>query len=52
MRRRRKIKILATLGPSSNTSETIEQLFRAGGLYRRLYDLQFRDQEPRLAVER
>jgi subfamily B ATP-binding cassette protein MsbA len=31
---------------------THEQLFRAGGLYRRLYDLQFRDQEPRLAVER
>ena len=30
MRRRRKIKILATLGPSSNTPETIEQLFRAG----------------------
>jgi len=30
MRRRRKIKILATLGPSSNTRETIEQLFQAG----------------------
>jgi pyruvate kinase len=30
MRRRRKIKILATLGPSSNTPETIEPLFRAG----------------------
>lgn len=30
MRRRRKIKILATLGPSSNTRETIERLFRAG----------------------
>ena len=30
MRRRRKIKILATLGPSSNTTETIEALFRAG----------------------
>jgi len=30
MRRRRKIKIVATLGPSSNTAETIEQLFRAG----------------------
>ncbi len=30
MRRRRKIKILATLGPSSNTAETIEQLFSAG----------------------
>jgi len=30
MRRRRKIKILATLGPSSSTRETIEQLFRAG----------------------
>jgi pyruvate kinase len=30
MRRRRKIKILATLGPSSNTPETIEKLFRAG----------------------
>jgi subfamily B ATP-binding cassette protein MsbA len=28
---------------------THEQLFRAGGLYRRLYDLQFRDQEPVLA---
>jgi subfamily B ATP-binding cassette protein MsbA len=31
---------------------THEQLFRSGGLYRRLYDLQFRDQEPVLAVER
>jgi pyruvate kinase len=30
MRRRRKIKILATLGPSSNSAETIEQLFMAG----------------------
>ncbi len=30
MRRRRKIKILATLGPSSNTPETVEQLFLAG----------------------
>jgi pyruvate kinase len=30
MRRRRKIKILATLGPSSNTPECIEELFRAG----------------------
>src|SRR5688500_14916778 len=30
MRRRRKIKILATLGPSSNTPETIDRLFRAG----------------------
>ena len=30
MRRKRKIKILATLGPSSNTPEKIEQLFRAG----------------------
>jgi subfamily B ATP-binding cassette protein MsbA len=28
-----------------------EQLFRTGGLYRRLYDLQFRDQEPALAAE-
>ncbi|MGN6393853.1 MAG: ABC transporter ATP-binding protein [Gemmatimonadales bacterium] len=28
-----------------------EQLFRAGGLYRRLYDLQFRDEEPVLAAE-
>ena len=28
-----------------------EQLFRNGGLYRRLYDLQFRDQEPALAAE-
>jgi ATP-binding cassette, subfamily B, bacterial MsbA len=28
-----------------------EQLFRSGGLYRRLYDLQFRDQEPALAAE-
>jgi subfamily B ATP-binding cassette protein MsbA len=27
---------------------THDQLFRAGGLYRRLYDLQFRDQEPAL----
>jgi ABC-type multidrug transport system fused ATPase/permease subunit len=31
---------------------THEQLFRSGGLNRRLYDLQFRDQEPVLAVER
>lgn len=30
MRRRRKIKILATLGPSSNTAETIDRLFIAG----------------------
>jgi pyruvate kinase len=30
MRRRRKIKILATLGPASNNSEIIEELFRAG----------------------
>jgi subfamily B ATP-binding cassette protein MsbA len=30
---------------------THDQLFRAGGLYRRLYDLQFRDQESALAVE-
>jgi pyruvate kinase len=30
MRRRRRIKILATLGPSSNTREKIEALFRAG----------------------
>jgi pyruvate kinase len=30
MRRNRKIKILATLGPASNTPEKIEQLFRAG----------------------
>jgi len=30
---------------------THDQLFRAGGLYRRLYDLQFRDQEPVLAAE-
>jgi pyruvate kinase len=30
MRRNRKIKILATLGPSSNTPETIVELFRAG----------------------
>jgi pyruvate kinase len=30
MRRRRKVKILATLGPASNTPETIERLFRAG----------------------
>jgi len=30
---------------------THEQLFRSGGLYRRLYDLQFRDQEPVLAAE-
>jgi subfamily B ATP-binding cassette protein MsbA len=28
-----------------------DQLFRAGGLYRRLYDLQFRDEEPVLAAE-
>ena len=30
---------------------THDQLFRSGGLYRRLYDLQFRDQEPVLAAE-
>jgi subfamily B ATP-binding cassette protein MsbA len=30
---------------------THDQLFRAGGLYRRLYDLQFRDQEPVLSLE-
>jgi len=30
MRRSRKIKILATLGPASNTPEKIEELFRAG----------------------
>ena len=30
MRRKRKIKILATLGPSSNTPETINRLFLAG----------------------
>jgi len=30
MRRKRKIKILATLGPSSNSADTIEALFRAG----------------------
>jgi ATP-binding cassette, subfamily B, bacterial MsbA len=30
---------------------THEQLFRSGGLYRRLYDLQFRDQEPVIAAE-
>ena len=30
MRRRRKIKILATLGPSSNTVDTIDRLFQAG----------------------
>jgi ATP-binding cassette, subfamily B, bacterial MsbA len=29
---------------------THDQLFRTGGLYRRLYDLQFRDQEPALAT--
>jgi ATP-binding cassette, subfamily B, bacterial MsbA len=29
---------------------THDQLFRTGGLYRRLYDLQFRDQEPALAA--
>ncbi len=28
---------------------THDELFRASGLYRRLYDLQFRDQEPALA---
>ena len=27
-----------------------DELYRAGGLYRRLYDLQFRDQEPTLAT--
>ena len=30
MRRRRKTKILATLGPSSNTHEKMRQLFEAG----------------------
>jgi subfamily B ATP-binding cassette protein MsbA len=30
---------------------THEELFRAGGLYRRLYDLQFRDEETVLAAE-
>ena len=30
---------------------THDQLFRAGGLYRRLYDLQFRDQEPAVTAE-
>jgi ATP-binding cassette, subfamily B, bacterial MsbA len=30
---------------------THEELFRAGGLYRRLYDLQFRDEETILAAE-
>jgi ATP-binding cassette, subfamily B, bacterial MsbA len=30
---------------------THEELFRAGGLYRRLYDLQFRDEESILAAE-
>jgi len=29
---------------------THAELFRSGGLYRRLYDLQFRDQEPALAA--
>ena len=29
---------------------THDELFRMGGLYRRLYDLQFRDQEPALAA--
>jgi ABC-type multidrug transport system fused ATPase/permease subunit len=29
---------------------THDHLFRACGLYRRLYDLQFRDQEPALAA--
>jgi subfamily B ATP-binding cassette protein MsbA len=29
---------------------THDQLFRAGGLYRRLYDLQFRDQEPAITA--
>jgi ABC-type multidrug transport system fused ATPase/permease subunit len=27
-----------------------EELYRAGGLYRRLHDLQFRDEEPSLAA--
>jgi len=30
---------------------THEELFRARGLYRRLYDLQFRDEESALAAE-
>jgi ATP-binding cassette, subfamily B, bacterial MsbA len=30
---------------------THEELLRAGGLYRRLYDLQFRDEEPAVAAE-
>jgi ABC-type multidrug transport system fused ATPase/permease subunit len=28
-----------------------EELLQAGGLYRRLYDLQFRDEEPALTAE-
>jgi ABC-type multidrug transport system fused ATPase/permease subunit len=30
---------------------THEELFRARGLYRRLYDLQFRDEESAFAAE-
>jgi len=30
---------------------THQELLRAGGLYRRLYDLQFRDEEPAVAAE-
>ena len=28
-----------------------EELLRAGGLYRRLYDLQFRNEEPAVTAE-
>jgi ABC-type multidrug transport system fused ATPase/permease subunit len=30
---------------------THEELLRAGGLYRRLYDLQFRSEEPAVTAE-
>jgi subfamily B ATP-binding cassette protein MsbA len=30
---------------------THEELLRAGGLYRRLYELQFRDEEPAVAID-
>ena len=30
---------------------THEELLRTGGLYRRLYDLQFRGEEPRVPAE-